>query len=318
MQAYLDRLRNRFGARRVNWLAVLLLIGISSTAVQFLVRQKLDSSSLLYVATPYLCALAIVILRPRKSKARWWHQYRDFTLTSLIVLLASSIVLFEGFICILFIFPIYFLIVSLAFFLDLWLHRAKTKGGKMCVALLPMVVLASSFEGSTELLSAERTAYVQASRIVEIQPEQIMTNLLRPVELSVERNWILSIFPMPYRVETGSLEKGAIHRMYTRYHRWFVTNTHEGEVHIEIVDVQPNRLRTRVVHDTSFFSTYLNQVGSELTLTRTASNSTEISLRLTYRRNLDPAWYFHPLQQFAMHEMAAFFIDEVLAREAET
>ena len=46
-------------------------------------------------------------------------------------------------------------------------------------------------------------------------------------------------------------------------------------------------------------------------------NRTEITLRLDYRRNLDPAWYFHPLQQFAMREMAAFFIDEVLIRRPD-
>ena len=96
-----------------------------------------------------------------------------------------------------------------------------------------------------------------------------------------------------------------------------MTNTHEGEVRLEIVHFEPDRLRTRVVHDSSFFATYLTQLGSELTLTRTANNRTEIRLRLEYRRNLDPAWYFHPLQQFAMREMAAFFIDEVLVRASD-
>ena len=219
--------------------------------------------------------------------------------------------------CVLYILPVYFLVVSIAFG-GAWLsNRVKTRGGKTFGALLPIVVLGSSFEGSMETLSAERIGHAQASRVVEMAPERVMGNLLLPIELDVERNWMLAIFPMPYRVEANSLETGAIHRMYTRYHRWFVTNTHEGEVHLEIVDIEPDRLRTRVVHDTSFFSTYLNQLGSELTLTRIDSNRTEIHLRLKYRRNLDPAWYFRPLQQFAMHEMAGFFIDEVLIRGGE-
>ena len=56
--------------------------------------------------------------------------------------------------------------------------------------------------------------------------------------------------------------------------------------------------------------------GSEVLLTPAGPNQTKISLRVDYRRNLDPVWYFHPLQQFAMSEMAAFFIDEVLIRES--
>ena len=82
-------------------------------------------------------------------------------------------------------------------------------------------------------------------------------------------------------------------------------------------EFEPNRLSTRVVHDTTFFSTYLSQIGSEVWLTPVGPNRTEITLRLDYRRNLDPAWYFHPLQQFAMREMAAFFIDEVLSRRPD-
>ena len=317
IRARLDHLRNRYGERRVNWLGILLLIGIGSVAVHLLVRHDLDSSALLYVGLPYLGALAIVIVRPPKSRERWWHAYRDFTLTSLIVLLASSVVLFEGFVCVLLFLPIYFLVATMAFFGTWWSNRNQGRGGKTLGMLLPAVVLSSSFEGSTETLSAERIAQAEASRIVELPPEQIMGNLLLPIELDTDRSWLLSIFPMPYRVDAESLEEGAIHRMHTRYHRWFVTNTHEGEVHLEIVHFEPDRLLTRVVHDSSFFATYLTQLGSELTLTRTALNRTEVRLRLKYRRNLDPAWYFHPVQQFAMREMAAFFIDEVLVRASD-
>ena len=65
MHAWLDHVRKRYGQRRVNWLGVLLLIGVGSAAVHLLVRHALDSSALLYVGLPYLGALAIVIVRRR-------------------------------------------------------------------------------------------------------------------------------------------------------------------------------------------------------------------------------------------------------------
>ena len=313
LQSLVHRLRARYGERRVKWLAILLLIGIGSVTVHLLVRHNLDSSALLYVGLPYLGALAIVVIRPAKPDERWWRIYLDRSLTALIVLLASSVVLFEGFVCVLYLFPIYFLIVSIAFAVG-WAGTRKNKGTRMLGLIVPIIVLGSSLEGTTEALSAERVVHVQASRVAHLTPEEIMRNLLRPMELNQERNWVLSIFPMPYQVDAGSLEPGSIHRMYTRYDRWFVTNTHEGELHLEIVDFQPNRLRARVVHDTTFFSSYLSQLGSEVTTTPIGPNRTDVSLRLDYRRNLDPAWYFHPLQQYAMREMAAFFIDKVLVR----
>ena len=315
LRALADRLRVRYGARRVNWLATLLLIGIGSVAVHLLIRAELHASALLYVGLPYLGALAIVIVRPPKSRERWWHAYRDFSLTSLVVFLGSSVVLFEGFVCVLFFLPIYFLVVSIGFVSD-WLGaRNDRKRGRTLGVVLSVVVLGSSFEGTTEAFSAGRTAYAKASRIADLTPEQVMRNLTRPMDLDADRGWLLSVFPMPYRVDADSVEPGAVHRMHTRYHRWFVTNTHEGELHLEIVEREPNRLTTRVIHDTTFFSTYLSQIGSEVLLTPVAPNRTEISLRLDYRRNLHPAWYFHPLQQFAMHQMAAFFVDAVLARQ---
>ena len=47
---------------------------------------------------------------------------------------------------------------------------------------------------------------------------------------------------------------------------------------------------------------------------RVSASNDRISLRIDYRRNLDPAWYFHPLQQFAMGKMAEFFIEQVMVR----
>lgn len=316
MRSLADRLRERYGKRRINWYFTAFLIGLGVIGVHLLTRYGLGASALLYVGLPYLGALVIAIMQPIRFDRGVGYAYWDMMLTAVVVLLVISLILGEGFLCFLFFLPIYVIVVSLAF-ASRWVDARDRDGyGKRLGAFLPVLVLGSSFEGTTETLTFERSAYVQASRVAELTPEQVMENLLRPIELRRQRHWLLEIFPMPYEVQADSVEPGAVHRMYTRYHRWFVTNTHEGEQHLEIVDFEPHRLTTRVVHDTTFFSTYLAQTGSEVLLTPVAPNRTEISLRLDYRRKLDPAWYFHPLQQFAMRQMAAFFIDEVLARDA--
>ena len=310
----MDRLGNRLGARRVTWLACLLFIGAASVAFHLLVRNELNSTALLYVGVPYFLALAITIVRPARSNERWWYFYRELILTSLIVFLASSVVLMEGFICILFFLPIYFFIVSLVFVWHWILVASKRRRGKTLVSILPLIILLSAFEGTTEMTSMERDTYATATRVANLTPDQVKRNLARPIDLNKKRNWLLAIFPMPYRIDAGSLNPGDIHYVYTRYHRWFVTNIHEGEQHLKILDVTPTEVHTRVIHDTTFFSTYLSQIGSKISLNQIAPGQTEITLRLDYRRNLDPAWYFHPLQQYAMSQMAGFFIDEVMIR----
>ena len=230
------------------------------------------------------------------------------------MLLGSSIVLFEGFVCVVMFLPIYFLVAT-ACFVFLWLEeRAGERGSKNLVAVFPLLILASSLEGTTEGLSFERITHATATTTAQLTPEQIMANLVRPIDLDRDRHWLLSVFPMPYRVEAETLASGAVHRVHTRYHRWFVANTREGVMRLEILDVEPTRIRTRVVDDTTFYATYVTQIGTEITMTPLDEGRTEISLRIDYRRNLDPAWYFHPLQQFAMGKMAEFFIEQVMVR----
>ena len=314
LEAMVDRLAKRYGKGRAGWLASLLLIGVASVGFRLLAGVELESSALLYTGGPYLLALAITVVLPAKSNQRWWHWYREAVLKSLIVLLASSIVLFEGFICVALVIPIFLLIVSIVLACHWIIVATEARRNKKLVSILPLLILVSSFEGTTEMTSMERNTSATATRIANLTPDQVKRNLARPIDLNKKRNWLLSIFPMPYRIEAESLNPGDIHYMYTRYHRWFVTNTHEGEQRLQILDVTPTEVHTRIIHDTTFFSTYLTQIGSEISLNEIAPGQTEITLRLDYRRNLDPAWYFHPLQKYAMRQMAGFFIDEVMIR----
>ena len=301
--------------RRRLWLVIIVLIGVASIVIRALTHYDFNKSALLYIAIPFLVSLAIAALRPPSSKEKWWHAYRDHTYIALIVFLGSSVVLFEGFICVVMFMPIYFFVVSIGFLIGWYKHSRRNRNGKTFVFVLPLLVLATSFEGTSEGLSLDRESQVTVSKVADLSPAEIIQNISRPFDLQKDRDWLISIFPMPYHIEAGSLSPGDVHRVYTRYHRWFAINTHEGELHLQIVDVEPNRVTTRFIHDSTFFASYLTVKGTEITLNSIAPNKTEITLRIDYRRKLDPAWYFHPLQQYGVSQMAEFLIDEVMIRE---
>ncbi len=310
-------LQDRFGETRVNTVAWILLVGLASIAVRLLMEYEFDTSALLYVGVPYVISLVIVLYRPVRTNEKWWHQYRDHSLTALSVFLASSIVLFEGFVCVVFFLPIYFFIVSIAFAIR-WIGVSRErKNGSTYAFVLPVLVMASSLEGTSETLTVPRDSHIVVTKTANLSAEQVMNNIAQPFDLQKDRHWMLALFPMPREIEAGSLNPGDVHYVRTRYHRWFVTNTHEGELHLQIVDVQPNKIRTKFLHDTTFFSSYLTPVGTEITLTELSPTQTEISLRIDYQRKLDPAWYFHPLQQYGVSKMADFLIDEVMIREQQ-
>lgn len=310
-------MQQRFGAARVNAVAWILLVGVASIAVRLLIKYDFDTSALLYVGIPYAISLAIALWKPVKTNEKWWYEFRDHSLTALSVFLASSIVLFEGFVCVIFFLPIYFFIVLIGFISRWMAVRSERNKGRIYAVILPALVVAASLEGTTDTLTLPRSSHVVVSKTTNLSAEQIMGNIALPFDLQKERHWMLSLFPMPYEIEAGSLAPGDIHQVRTRYHRWFVTNTLEGELHLQIVEVQPNKVRTKFLHDTTFFSSYLTPIGTEITLTELGPAETEISLRIDYERKLDPAWYFHPLQQFGVARMADFLIDEVMIREQQ-
>lgn len=300
---------------RIRWLAVIITIGVASLTIRVLMRYDFDDSAILYVGIPFLISLAIVAFRPLSTQEKWWHAYRDHTYIALIIFLSSSIVLFEGFVCVLLFMPIYFLVVSIGFAISWYTHTRSARRGKTYVSILPLLVLVSSVEGTADFLSFDRESHVVVTKTARLSRDQILRNLVEPIDLQKDRGWLLSVFPMPYRIEAESLNPGDIHRVYTRYHHWFVTNTHEGEMHLQIVDVEPDKITTRFVQDSTYFASYLRAIGTEISLVELSPRETAISLRIDYERKLDPAWYFHPLEQIGVRQMASLLIDEVMIRE---
>jgi len=125
---------------------------------------------------------------------------------------------------------------------------------------------------------------------------------------------MIAIFPMPYRIDAGSLNAGDVHKIYTRYHRWFISNTHNGDAELIIKSVSDYNVKTEIRNDTTYFSTYLKTLGTEISLIPLSVGGTEIRLRIDFERRLDPAWYFQPIQKFAVSRMAELLIEEVMIR----
>lgn len=308
-------LEARFGARRVNPIAILLLVGIGSIVVRLLIFWRLDTTALLYVCVPYGIALLIASFRPlREGQSQAKGMARNIS-TSLMVMFGSSIVLFEGFVCVLFFLPIYLIVVLCVFLLDRLKARSSRKNSRNLASLLPLLLLASGLEGTHETLSFERLNRVTITQKTNLSPAQIAQNLSLPFSLKPSSHWLLSVFPMPYEITAGSLSAGDVHKVKTRYHRWFITNTHEGELHLEIAEVQPLLVRTKVLHDTTYFANYVRGIGTEIHLRPTGEQQTEITLHVDYERILDPAWYFHPIQRLAVAQMGELLIEEVMIRD---
>ena len=307
---YWNKLVEKLGAKRSWLLCYLALIGIFVLYNHLLISKKLYHSALLYVLIPYFISVAITLFRPKSDSGSLLGRYFNHILTALSIFLSTSILIGEGFICILFFAPIYLIFVSIAYINRYILNKKNNKYS----IVLPALIILMSMEGVAPSLSLPRHSSVEVTQSTNLSVKEIKDNLAKEFTLDKKRHWLLSIFPMPYQIEAGSLKVGDIHTVYTRYHRWFVANTHEGKAELLIEEVGANHVKTRVLSDTSYFSTYLNGTGTEIKLEPNADGGTDIKLKLNYRRNLDPAWYFHPLQKYGVEKMGELIIKELMIR----
>jgi len=181
-------------------------------------------------------------------------------------------------------------------------------------SFVPLLIIIVSVEGLTDTTSFPREEVITRTHILNLTPEDIHANLARPVHLDAKRSIFLSIFPLPDRVDAPKFAQGATHKAFFTYRRWGFTNVHKGETHLHMKTVKPLLIETEVTKDTSYFSHYLTVHGTKIEMIPLAGSRTQVSLTIRYRRKLDPAWYFGPLQRRAIGESADYLLTHVIGK----
>ena len=290
--------------------------GAAFLVVRALLDSRFANSTLLYLAVPFGVSILLHLFTSRRESPSVGWRYVNHLRDATIVFLAASAFLFEGFVCVLMFMPIYYFAVTLGYFFMFLFGRRSAGGAGLQVYAIPALVVALSMEGVTEPLSARRDEEVTAVADVDASIEALQANMAQPIEFAARRHPFLSVFPLPERVEAGTLRTGDVHGLAFTYKRWFVANIHRGTMRLRLAEVSRERIRTEVVEDTSYLSHYLRLEGTEVRFAELGANRTRVSLTVRYRRLLDPSWYFGPLERFAVAKSAAYLIDSVIARRA--
>lgn len=306
------------GGPKPVWIRYLLIIGFFFLVTRLILDSSFAHSSLLYCLVPYCVAIVIYIFMPQPQGRYRWQRFGRHMFSAIIVMLATSALLFEGFLCVLMFMPIYIFFAIIGFAFAPKEFPIMNKPDVFRISFVPLTIAILSLEGITTSLSMEREHSITRTQLVNLTPAQIHDNLKRPIHLDAERSAFLSLFPLPTHVEAGSLTAGDIHKAHFKYKRWGLDgiNVKTGETWLKMAFVEPLHIRTEVVKDTSYFSHYLTIHGTDIQLKPIDSDTTEISLTINYRRELDPAWYFGPMQKAAIKESGDYLIEHIIARGA--
>lgn len=214
----------------IAWKWLLLIIGISTLTLRFLLDSRFGTSTLVYILIPFLISLALAFFTKSSRRRRWGWRFLNHMRISTIVFLATSVLLFEGFICVLMFMPIYYLFVG-AGFLVAYLARDKTLDDLpeypidddvtdvFKVSAIPTLVMVLVMEGLFTVTTVPRPATATFVADSPLSVAELQANMAQPITFPSERNWFLQLFPMPDRIEAASLGEGHIHTLGFTYKR---------------------------------------------------------------------------------------------------
>ncbi len=304
------------GGPRPIWIRYLLIIGVSTLTIRAILDSQFRHSALLYLAVPFCISIIIYMFVPQPEATTKLGRFARHMLAALIVMFASSALLFEGFICVMMFLPIYLLVAAIVF---ASLPAPKEDSDAVATtfksSFIPLLLIIMSVEGLTPSTSFEREEDITHSYIIDANMDTIWANLADPVHVDGNRKAFVSLFPLPVRSEGGVLKPGTVHKDWFEYRRWGLAsfNVHKGETHIKIAKVEPFYLETEIVKNDSYISHYLTAKGAQFTFNPISDSQTEITMSVQYTRLLDPKWYFGPMQRIAMGQAMDYFVNDVMA-----
>lgn len=305
------------GLRPPKWLYLLFLLGACTIATRVVLDSQFGSTGVFYIAFPFLISLAIYhFVGPARGRSPWARLANHFRIAT-VIMLGTSAFLFEGFLCVAMMMPIYYLILGITYafiIVEEKTKRDRAGGARLGVYAVPLVILLLSLEGVSPQTSLARANSVSYSAVVPDSVAGLKANMARPITFDASRQWFIALFPAPVRVEAGSLKPGVVHRLHFVYRKWIFTNEHRGVMDVRIAEVSENRVTTVIDHNTSYLSHYMRLRGTTVDFTPVDAGHTRVTISIRYSRSLDPAWYFGPLQRLAVRQSARYLLETVIAR----
>jgi len=259
----------------------------------------LQHTSLVFIGVPAVLAV-LVSLTPEARTGKGTL----LRATTLALLLAGT-VLGEAFVCVLMASPIIFLVVLLVgTFYD---HVEKRNGGRAGFAHPALVVLlvaaVPAMEGVVPRFEFPREAAVTVTRIVPAAPAEVERALAAPMRFDRPLPRFLRLgFPTPGATAGAGLRVGDVRTVELRH------GHHPGTLAMRVSAPAPGRAEFVPVGDDSYIIHWLSWRSAEVRW-RAVPGGTEVRWTLRYRRRLDPAFYFAPLERYGVGVAAGYLID---------
>ena len=281
------------------WVVAFVIAAIcASVLYRYLLGMKYMHSAAMFIGVP--AVLAVVLALTPRTKTVTGGMMRGITLA----LLVLAPLLGEGYLCILFASPLFYLLgVLVAVPVDMAKRRDKKGQTLSCIVVL---LLPLCLEGVVPQLTFNRGQTVEATSIVNGPASRVEQALVQSPRIETTLPTFLRIgFPRPLAARGQGLEIGA--------QRSILFSGAEGDpagyVVMQIAQRRPGYVRFETVSDGSKLTQWIRWDASEVEWVPVDAMHTRVTWRIHFDRQLDPAWYFTPWERAAVREAAGYLID---------
>ncbi len=269
------------------WALAFLIFALAAARIAYAFMQDtyLRQTALFFVGLPALLAI-ILTLTPRAQTLLGMVMK-----ATTIALLASGILLQEGFICILMAAPLFYFVAAMIAIIATQMKKKRDLNRPSnLLVLLPIVLL--SLEGITPQLSFNRSEIVISQQVIQAAPAQVESALSQTplFDLPLPPFFALG-FPHPVSTSGSGLNVGD---------QRVIAFAPMGELILQISARTADSVTFTPVSDTTPISGWLAWREILVTWAETANGQTLVTWTLHYDRLLDPAWYFAPLEHYGV------------------
>jgi len=286
---------------RSRWrlIGFVLVLALGRILYDLLVNHHLEQTAALFIGLPAILAIAFASTSPARSATGMI--LRGMT----IALLLSGIVVGEGLICIIFAAPLFYAIgLAIGLTLDYCKRRDRSHSGNAMYGLVIIPFLLLSVEGVNDHLAFPRDESVVEERVVPAGAMDVERMLGAMPRFDKTLPLVLRVgFPIPTGGGGEGLRPGD-HRVV----HFAAPKGRTADLILTVAERGAGMVRFRPLSDRTPIARWLQWQEAEVRWTGLDVDHTLVRWTLRYRRRLDPAWYFAPLERIAVQGAADYLI----------
>jgi hypothetical protein len=293
---------------RIATAAIIAACAVASLQYRWLFGHGLQQSAALFVGIPALLGIVTVfVVSP--------HSATGVAVKAVtIAMLISMIFLQEGVLCVVMSAPLFYLVAIITGrSVDKVREEHDTKYS-LRAAVPVLVIIVMSLEGVHHTTSFNREESVTVTKVVSASADAVGRAVFQKPRFERALPLLLqSGFPRPIATRVEQTTAGD--RLAITFRggemRLDGIEPRSGDLTLVLVESRPALARWEARGDDSHMTHYLAWRGSTVRWEAVSSTETRVEWTLHYRRSLDPAWYFGPMERCAVRLAAGYLIDAV-------